>query len=113
MDTNFEKSTIYKKALKEYQEKVYGEILKPLHIIVIDNDEVNLFYNQTIVNDIFTQLKDIYNKSHDWDDVTNFPISLWYEEPWISEITFMWNKYKVISLWYDNCDIPSQFKAKL
>mgnify|MGYP001008372034 CR=1 FL=1 len=38
METNFEKSTIYKNALKEYQEKVYGEILKPLHIIVIDND---------------------------------------------------------------------------
>jgi hypothetical protein len=75
METNFEKSTIYKNALKEYQEKVYGEILKPLHIIVIDNDKVNLFYNQTIVNDIFTQLKDIYDKQHHYEDI-NFPISL-------------------------------------
>jgi hypothetical protein len=44
--TNFEKSEIYKKALAEYQDKIYGEILKPLHSIVIDEDEVYLFYNQ-------------------------------------------------------------------
>jgi len=38
-------------------------------------DEVYLFYEQNIVNDIFLQLKEIYLKEYN-DEKTNFPISL-------------------------------------
>lgn len=103
----FEKSEIYKKALSEYQEKVYWEILKPLHVIIVDNDQVYLFYNQAHVLEIFAILKEKY------DDRWDFPISLWYENPKIRTIKFMWTEYKVIQLWYDNCDVPKQFEAKL
>mgnify|MGYP003494043786 CR=1 FL=1 len=112
METSFEKSELYKKALKEYQDKIYWEILKPLHVIIINEDEVYLFYNQNIVQDIYIKLKDIYNKQHE-DEITDFPISLWYDYPELRDITFMGNKYKVIYLWYDNCEVPKYFKAKL
>lgn len=110
--TTFEQTDIYKKALKEYQDKIYWEILKPLHSIIQNEDEVYLFYNQLIIKDIYIKLKDIYNKERE-DEQTDFPISLWYQEPELKDVTFMWNKYKAISLWYDNCDVPNQFKSKL
>ena len=107
MVTNFENSEIYKKARKEYQDKIYWAILKPMHSIIIDEDEVYLFYVQWIVDDIFNQLNEIYEK-----DDNDFPISLWYENPVIETIVFMWTKYRVIKLWYDNCEVPNVFKAK-
>ncbi len=108
MINNFEQSIIYKNALKEYQDKIYWEILKPKHIIVIDRDTVYLFYNPTIIKDIYEQLIVIYN-----NEDANFPIHLWYEPPELKEIIFMWNKYKAIQLWYDKCDLPIEFEAKI
>jgi hypothetical protein len=110
--TNFEKSEHYKKALAEFQKEVFWNILKPLHIIIINDDLVYLFYNQSIVQDIFEKIKQIYNKNEEWNE-TNFPVSLWYEEPEIRRINFMWNEYKIISLWYDKSDVPREFKAKI
>lgn len=112
MGTNFEKTDIYKRALKEYQQTIYWEIIKPLHSIILDEDEVYLLYNQITVLDILVKLKEIYNKEKT-DENTDFPINLWYGEPEIIEITFMWNKYKAIYLWFDHCDVPIQFKAKI
>lgn len=105
--SNFEKSEIYKKALAEYQEKVYWQILKPLHVIVIDEDEVYLFYPQSLVLEIFAILKEKYKDR--WDFTTN----LGYQEPEIRNIKFMWVEYKTIYLWYDNCEVPRQFEAKI
>lgn len=113
METTFQKSEIYKKALAEYQEKIYWAILKPIHVIVVDNDEVYLFYNQTIVQDIFNKLTEIYNIQHEWEEESDFPESLGYEEPNLETITFMWVQYKAIKLWYDNCDLPERFEARL
>lgn len=112
MNTNFKNSNIYKKALLEYQKEVYGKLLKPLHSIVIDDDEVYLFYEQDIVNDVFEQIKDIFIKDRN-DEETNFTVNLWYEEPRLDNIIFMWLQYKVIALWYDNCEVPQAFKAKI
>lgn len=108
MADNFHNSEIYKKALKEYQDKIYGEILKPLHVIVIDSDEVYLFYNPLIVNDIFNKLVESYN-----DDESDFPIQLGYETPRLEIINFMGVSHKAIKLWYDNCDLPRNFEARL
>ena len=112
MNSTFEKSAIYDKALKEYQDKIYWEILKPLHSIIEDGDEVYLLYNQTIIADIYIQLSAIYKIEREWED-TDFPVNLWCQEPGMKDIIFMWNKYKAIFLWYDNWDVPYEFKSKL
>lgn len=111
MTTAFEKTDIYKKALKEYQDKIYGEILKPIHSIIENEDEVYLLYNQAIISDVYIQVKDIYIKYKN-DETTDFPIFLWCEEPRLQEIVFMWSKYKSIFLWYDNWYVPDEFKSK-
>lgn len=68
METNFEKSDIYRKALEEYNQKVFGTMLKPIHSFVINEDEVYLIYPQGIVNDILLQMKTVYEKYREDDD---------------------------------------------
>lgn len=112
MTTNFEKSEIYKKAVEEYNQSVYGAMLKPIHSFVLNEDEVYLIYSQWIVNDILSQMKDVYEKCKENDHYEE-PVHLWYQTPSIKEITLMQNKYKAIVLWYDNWEIPKQFRAKI
>lgn len=68
MNPEFEKSEIYKKALDEYNKKVFGAMLKPMHSFVVDEDEVYLVYCQELTNDVLTQMKEIYRKTEEADD---------------------------------------------
>ena len=40
------------------------------------------------------------------DSISNLGFPLGYEEPELTEYTFLGNKYKCIGLWFDNEDIP-------
>ena len=44
----------------------------------------------------------------DADSCLGFPLG--YETPELTEYTFLGNKYKCISLWFDNEDVPDFFK---
>lgn len=103
---SFEKSDIYQKAVKEYTEKIYWEILKPIHSIIVCNDIVYLFYPQDRVDDIFKLIKKCFSSESN-------TIELWYEKPTLEKIIFMWVTYKVIHLWYDGEKIPKYFQSKL
>lgn len=107
--SNFETSDIYKKALSEYQYRIYWELLKPIQSIVVNNDEVYLFYNQAITDEICSKLKEIYES----EEETDFPVNIGCEAPKVQRIKFMWQEYKTISLWYDNGEVPKQFQAKI
>lgn len=73
---NFKNTEIYKKALKEYQDKLYKDILNPLHSIIENNDEVNLFYNQDNIQDICSKMKEIFEIQHEGEVESCFSESL-------------------------------------
>lgn len=105
---SFEQSSLYKKALAEYQETIYKDILNPINSVILNDDEVYLFYPQHLVEDIKKQMVDIYN-----DEDNKFPVNLWCETPIIRQVSFMNIIYRAICLWYDGWDVPNKFNAKL
>jgi len=50
-------------------------------------------------------LKDEYEKRDDVEP--SFPLG--YDVPELTDFTFLGNKYKCISLWFDNEDVPDFF----
>lgn len=71
---------------------------------IIEDSTVYLFTDEP-EKDIET-LKNAYEKR----DEEDFEFPLGYETPELTEYTFLGEKYKCISLWFDNEDIPEFFK---
>ena len=76
---------------------------------------------QIIINDttvyIFTDEpeKDVValQEAYKNRDGVEFEFPLGYETPELTEYTFLGGKYKCISLWFDNEDVPEFFKEAL
>jgi len=60
------------------------------------NNQIYLFCDN-ITQDGLNYLVELFNN----DDISS-NISLWYEEPYISEYSFLWKEYPVIVIWFDN-----------
>ena len=71
MISNFENSEQYKKAIQEYQQKIYNDILKPINSIVVDDDVVYLFYDQKTIREIHKKMVKLYD-----NEDKDFPFSL-------------------------------------
>ena len=71
--------------------------------VIIAGTTVYLFTDD--IETDFLTLKEAYEKRDDID----FEFPLGYETPELTEYSFMGKKYKCISLWFDNEDVPDFF----
>lgn len=77
--------------------------MKILQIII--QDHTALLFTENPEEDI-KELKEAYTND---DENSSFGFPLGYETPELTEYTFLGNKYRCISLWFDNEDIPIFF----
>jgi hypothetical protein len=71
--------------------------------IIVDNG-LALIFTENAELDIL-ELK----KAYEDRDEKNYKFPLGYEEPELTDYEFLGEKYKCISLWFDNEDIPKFF----
>lgn len=72
--------------------------------IIIRNTTVFIFTDEPEKD--FEVIKEAYEKIDD----QQFEFELGYEMPKLTEYIFLGKKYKCISLWFDNEDVPDFFK---
>ena len=94
----FVRSKEYKKAIREYNERVFGNVLSPDEVIVVEN-EVSLVYSNDNHRSALRTLK-VERRS---DSSTLSPL-LWREEPIESKYTFGWIDFKSIVLVFESTE---------